>query len=83
MTITLELSPDVEARLAGLAAARGLSLPEFLRRVLEEQAPSPASPRLSDAQCAEAWREAARGLPNTPPLSDEAISRDSLYGARG
>jgi hypothetical protein len=31
---------------------------------------------------AQAWREAARDLPHTAPLSDEAISRESIYGGR-
>ena len=30
-----------------------------------------------------AWRQAAKGLPRTPPLSDEAISRESIYCDRG
>jgi antitoxin ParD1/3/4 len=32
---------------------------------------------------AAAWRDAAKNLPRTPPLSDEAISRESLYDTRG
>ena len=29
-----------------------------------------------------AWRESVFDLPLTPPLSDQAISRESIYGAR-
>jgi hypothetical protein len=35
MTITIKLSPRTEA-LAALAAARGLALPDYLQRLLEE-----------------------------------------------
>ena len=29
------------------------------------------------------WRESAKGVPHTPPLSDAAVSRESFYDARG
>ncbi|HXY57190.1 MAG TPA: hypothetical protein VEH76_01285 [Methylocystis sp.] len=83
MTITLELSPELESGLSAMAAARGLSLPEYLKCVLEEQLPPQATAGLSPEGRAAAWREAARDLPHTPPLSDEAISRESIYGERG
>lgn len=35
------------------------------------------------AERAEAWRKSAQGLPRTAPLSDEAISRESIYGDHG
>jgi HicB family len=38
MTITLELPPEVEARLAAQAKARGLSLNAFLRTIITIQA---------------------------------------------
>jgi sRNA-binding protein len=38
---------------------------------------------LSPAERGAAWRESAKKLPHTPPLSDEAISRESIYDARG
>lgn len=82
MTITLELSSELEAGLSAMAVARGLTLPEYLRRVLEEQLPPQATDLSPEARAA-AWREAARGLPHTSPLSDEAISRESIYGDRG
>ncbi len=82
MSVTIDLPPEIEAGLAAQAAAQGVSLSEYLVHLLEEQValgtPSPMSP----AERAEAWREAARGLPHTPPLSDEAISRESIYDSR-
>jgi sRNA-binding protein len=29
------------------------------------------------------WRESAKGVPHTPPLSDAAVSRESFYDAQG
>ena len=83
MTITIKLSPEIEAGLATLAAARGLALPDYLQRLLEEQVRAPETAALSPAERAAAWRESVKGLPRTPPLSDEAISRERLYDSRG
>ena len=38
--------------------------------------------RLSSAARAAAWRASVDGLPLLPPLSDAAISRESIYGPR-
>jgi hypothetical protein len=38
---------------------------------------------MSPAERAAAWLASTEGLPLTPPLSDEEISRESLYGRRG
>lgn len=86
MAVTIDLDPEVEAGYAAQAVARGMSLPEYLRRLLEQQTASIASrpPRqLSPEECAAFWREAVKGLPDTPPLSRAAISRDSIYSGRG
>jgi len=81
MTVTIELRPEVEASLASLAAEQGISLTQYVRRLLEEQIPGQVM--LSPAERANLWRESVKGLPRTPPLSDDAISRDSIYDARG
>lgn len=83
MSVKVELPPEVEAHLAAQAAAEGISLPEYLRHLLEEQASADTGSTLSPAERAAAWRESVKGLPVTPPLSDEAISRESIYNARG
>jgi hypothetical protein len=82
MTVTIELKPETEAGLAALAAARGVALPQYVRELLESQLP-PGGPPISAAERAAAWRASAIGLPISPPLSDEAISRSSIYGIRG
>lgn len=82
MTVTIELAPDLEAGLAALAKAQGLGLPQYVQRVLKEQVSSQTG-GLSPAERAAAWLSSTEGLPLTPALSDEAISRESMYGSRG
>jgi hypothetical protein len=83
MTVTITLPPDIEADLLAQARAHGLDLPQWVEHVLREQVPAREGAGLSPAQRADAWRESVRGLPHTPPLSDDAISRESIYGDRG
>ena len=82
MTVTIELAPDLEAGLVALASAQGLGLPQYVQRVLREQVSIRAS-GLSPAERAEAWLASTEGLPLTPPLSDAAISRETMYDPRG
>ncbi len=83
MTVTIDLLPETEAGLAALAAEQGVSVAEYVRRLVEHQVPVSQRVVLSPADRASAWRQAANSLPRTPPLSDEAISRESLYDAHG
>jgi len=82
MTVTIELPAEIEADLAARAEAQGLPLPECLQQLLREQVPV-RNGTLSPSQRAALWRESVKGLPHTPPLSDEAISRESIYGDHG
>jgi hypothetical protein len=82
MKLTIELKPALEAELVALAKAQGLGLPQYVQRVLKDQISIQAG-ALSPAERAAAWLASTDGLPLTPPLSDEAISRESLYGRRG
>jgi hypothetical protein len=79
MTVTIQLSPDIEAGLVVQAQAQGLPLQAYLEEVLRKQVPPQSYAGLSPAERAAAWRKSVEGLPDTPPLSDEAISRDNLY----
>jgi hypothetical protein len=83
MTIKIELAPEIEAGLAAIAAEQGMALTEYLQRLLEEQVPTHKSEMLSPGDRARLWRESAKGVPSTPPLSDEAVRRESFYDARG
>lgn len=82
MTVTIQLPSDIEADLIAQARAHGLDLSQYVERVLRQQIPSRGTPLLP-AERAAAWRESTRGLPHTPPLSDDAINRESIYGDRG
>lgn len=49
----------------------------------ETRVSAEAKKPLSASERAAVWREGAKNLPRTEPLSDEAISRESLYAGRG
>jgi len=83
MTVTIELPADIEADLVAQARTHSLALPQYVEHLLREQVPARAGSALSPAERAAAWRESTRGLPHTPPLSDDAVSRESAYGDRG
>ena len=78
--MNIELSPEIEACLAARVAAEGVRLPEYVARLVIEYVSQQA---MSPAERDAAWRDAAKGLPGTPPLSDEAISREQIYSIRG
>jgi hypothetical protein len=63
MSVTLNFRPETQARLQVQAAAAGMSLEEYLLA----------------AERTAAWIEAAGRFPDTPPLSDEAVSRENMY----
>ena len=81
MTITLDLKPEMQAGLLALADASGVSLEQYILAMVENTV-RPHSP-LSPQERAAAWIESAKRFPDTPPLSDEAISRENIYGDRG
>jgi hypothetical protein len=86
MTVTLELSPEREAALKEQAQMRGLTLEQWLLELADQQA-APASvahlqrtdPR-EWARYFDAWVDSHD--PNMPVLSDEAMSRESIYPDR-
>jgi hypothetical protein len=79
MSVILNLKPDVEAHLASLARARGLPLESYLRGLLEQFAPPAGSAEVTPEQKAAAFEQWADSFPETPVLSDEAMSRESMY----
>jgi Arc/MetJ-type ribon-helix-helix transcriptional regulator len=85
--MTIELTPLQERLLRDvLRQGRFGSVDEALDEALRSLAASPPTsllPLLTPSERAAAWREAARSLPHTPPLSDEAISRETIYEPRG
>ena len=84
--MSLKVKPDIEARIVALAQASGVSVEEFLQRMIEEktgEANVAATSPLSPAERVAVWRESVKSLPHTPPLSDDAVSRESIYSERG
>jgi hypothetical protein len=81
MTITLDLKPETRAGLLALAEASGMSLEQYILAMVENTVLPPS--RLGPKERAAVWIESAKRFPDTPPLSDEAISRESIYGDRG
>ena len=79
MTITLELPPEVEARLLAEAQNKGVPVGEVIKAYLIQQAP-PLKQQMSAEELDQALDEIADSLPKgIPPLSDEAMSRERIY----
>lgn len=93
MTVILNLPPDVEAGLLAEAQAAGLAVSEYVQNLvrgdLEARINSGAKTRPTYELSAEEWvrkfenwAESHARL-NLPLLSDEDISRESIYADRG
>jgi hypothetical protein len=86
MTLTLELSPEREAALKAQAQARGMSVEEWLLELTKQTRPA-AARSLQDELTPEEWVRQFNAWVDghdctAPPLSDEAISRESIYPDR-
>jgi len=84
MTITLR--PHLEEELAARARAKGLSTEEFINRELERLVTASAHPmaELTPEERVRRWDEWVKSHDyiKAPPLSDEAISRETIYRER-
>jgi hypothetical protein len=85
-TITIEIDQLTAEKLQAQADAQGLTLDALLRSITElwdcthkKSFYETASPE-ERARAVEEWANQHRL--SSPPLSDEAISRDSIYGER-
>ena len=79
MTVTLELPPEVEQRLAAQAAARGVSTEDYILSLIEGAA-LPAMPPDTNLDQFEADLDAlSAGSENLPVLPPAAFSRESIY----
>jgi hypothetical protein len=82
MTLSLEIRPEVEVRLAARAQSQGQSLVDFVQHLLEHEAASGASGSqaltgVEKAAALEAW---AKSFPSDLPiLSLESVSRENMY----
>jgi hypothetical protein len=86
MNLTLELSPEREAALKAQAQARGKTVEQWLVELTEQLVPSTSIAHLQKTNPKE-WARQFRAWadshdPNMPVLSDEAMSRESIYPDR-
>jgi hypothetical protein len=82
MTVTIELTDDQAAALQAQAQRRGQTLEAWIAETLAAYVPKP--PAITDP---EEWQRVFDEWinshdPNTPVLSDEAMSRESIYPDR-
>jgi hypothetical protein len=84
MTIQVELSSEVEARLAAAAVVRGMALEQYAGKLLAEAAASYAggTGRLTQEEFRAMTDELTRGSEKLPILPPEATERASFYEDR-
>ena len=81
---SLNLKPSIEEKLTARAKAEGLTTEEFANRELEKLLASQPRPlALTPQERARRWREwIDNHSVGGPPLSDYAVSRESIYKER-
>jgi len=86
MTLTIELSDVQAAALTAQAEAQGLTVEHWLQKIAENHVPPQSIAHLQDTnpkEWARRFHEWAEGYDRTTPLlSDEGISRESIYPDR-
>jgi hypothetical protein len=83
MTLTIDIPSEIEDRFASQARAHGLEISQYVQLLLRDQVQLRAQLSLSAAGREREWRESIKNLPQTPLLSDEAITRESIYSDCG
>lgn len=85
MTIQVELSPEVEARLAAQAVVRGVALETYASQLLQEATMPDVAGNgvLASSDLQAMLREVAEGSESLPKLPTSAFGRDSFYEGRG
>jgi hypothetical protein len=84
-SMTVTLKPDLEEELATRAKAEGLTTEEFVNRELEKLvAANPDPNAIPIEEWQRRWKEwlSSHDYIKAPPLSDEAVSRESIYRER-
>ena len=87
MTVTLELKPEVEARIIKRAAAHGVPVEEFLKSVIEDSLSDEEEKLFYETATAEEWETALDEFANSPAFAKAAgrfvdDSRESIYRDR-
>jgi hypothetical protein len=80
MTITVDVTPEVQAELARQAVANGRAVEAYAASLLEGAVRRPVGGEtLSQERLENALREMAQFSQKVPVLPDEAFTRESLY----
>jgi len=80
VTITVDITPEVQAEIARQAAAHGRAVEAYAASLLEGAVRLPVGPgRLSQDRLENTLREMAEFSHKVPVLPDEAFTRESLY----
>jgi hypothetical protein len=83
MTLTVDITPEVQAEIARQAAAHGRAIEAYAASLLEGAVrPSAGAGRLSQDRLENTFREMAEFSHKVPVLPDEAFTRESLYRDR-
>jgi hypothetical protein len=84
MTINVELNPEIEARLAAEARARGVPLEKAAESLLQEalDSRSTTQERLSVEEFHAMLEALAKGSETLPNLATESFTRESYYEDR-
>ena len=86
--MTLDLRPEIAQGLETLASAQGLSVEDYLQRLVARELPMTADashisrPRLSSDEWEHQFEQWADSFPAAPPIPDEALNRGNLYPDR-
>lgn len=86
MNVTIELSEEKAAALKALAKSHGLTVERWLEQIAEQHVQPVSIAHLQKTNPEEWSRQFDAWVnshdPNTPTLSDEAMSRESIYPDR-
>lgn len=85
MPTMLEVEPEVASKIQARARERGVSVDVYLRELIDQKGTEYETTNgLTSQERVRLLREwASSHSNNTPLLSDDAISRKSIYGERG
>jgi hypothetical protein len=82
MTVTLDLSPEVEGEIVARARASGVTVEAYLLAMVEGVAVPATRKALSAEERAAAFEAWSANHLATPPLSEYAVSREAMYEDR-
>ncbi|MBA3923307.1 MAG: hypothetical protein H0X31_17095 [Nostocaceae cyanobacterium] len=88
MKITLDLEPEIEARLIAQVIAQGISVEAYLQSLIRDNLTLNQEKPLAQTATEEDWETTLQELGKSPSLarvpflSDQAISRESIYRER-